>query len=398
MASAEVYERITHLQATMAQVRTLQADILDQIAEFERLQIAKTVGYPSTRALLMDAIRVAPHVATRMVAHSQLVAETLTPTGHVAPAPLPTVRAALHEGLLDPEHVAVVANAVKQLPDWASLEDRALVESTLAETARHHHARVVREQGEHLLARIDQDGHHPGEDDRQAEPGNWFRSQRDRTGRMRFRGELEPEIAEILEAMLGDLAKPQPLAPGIPDPRSVEERYGDAMSEVVFRAAYPRGSVQPALAVHLDLNMLLDGIGTATLDSGCPLSPQAVRRLCCDAGLIPIVLNGNSVPLDLGRTHRLVTPEQRRALVARDQCCAYPGCDLPARWADAHHIKPWSEGGSTNLDNLVLLCRRHHRTLHHPEWTIRMRQGHPEFIPPKWIDPQQRPMRNVIRQ
>ena len=73
------------------------------------------------------------------------------------------------------------------------------------------------------------------------------------------------------------------------------------MSELVFRAAYPHGSVQPALAVQLDVNLLLEGIGTATLDSGCHLSPQAVRRLSCDAGLIPIMLNGQSVPLDLGR-------------------------------------------------------------------------------------------------
>ena len=110
------------------------------------------------------------------------------------------------------------------------------------------------------------------------------------------------------------------------------------MAEVVYRAAYPQGSVQPALSVHLDVNMLVDGVGTATLESGYPLSPQAVRRLCCDAGLIPIVLNGKSVPLDLGRSHRLVTAEQRKALVARDKGCAYPGCDRPARWAEAHHI------------------------------------------------------------
>jgi 5-methylcytosine-specific restriction protein A len=63
-----------------------------------------------------------------------------------------------------------------------------------------------------------------------------------------------------------------------------------------------------------------------------------------------------------------------------------------------HHIQHWIDHGLTNLDNLVLLCRHHHRMLHHPEWTIRVRDGIPEFIPPKWIDPLQRPMRNVIRQ
>jgi hypothetical protein len=382
----------------MAQVRMMQAALLDQVAEIHQRQVAKTVGYSNTRALLMDVLRVAPQVASRMVAHAEVIAESLTPTGHTTPASLPNVRAALHEGLLDPEHIAAIDDAVKQLPDWVDLDTRTGLEATLTETARGHHARVVRDQADQLLARIDQDGANPGEDARQAEPHNWFRSQRDRTGRMKFRGELEPETAELFEAMLGDLAIPQPPAPGVPDPRSAEERYGDAMAEVVYRAAYPHGSAQPALSVHLDVNLLLEGLGTATLDSGCPLSPQAVRRLSCDAGLIPIVLNGKSVPLDLGRTHRLVTPDQRRALVARDKCCAYPGCDLAARWTEAHHIKHWQDGGLTSLDNLVLLCRRHHRILHHPEWTIRMRDGMPEFIPPKWIDPQQRPLRNVIRQ
>jgi Domain of unknown function (DUF222)/HNH endonuclease len=295
------------------------------------------------------------------------------------------------------EHISAVAKAIKQIPDWASLDNRAL-EATLAETARKHHARVVQDHADQLLARLDQGGERPGEDDRQAEPGNWFHSQRDRSGRMRFRGELGPESAEVFQGLLDDLAKPQPPAKGVPDPRSGEERYGDAMAEIVHRAAYPHGSAQPALSVHLDLELLIDGIGTATLDSGCPLSPQAVRRLCCDASLIPIMLNGHSVPLDLGRSHRLVTADQRKALVARDKGCTYPGCDRPARWAEAHHIKEWSQGGATDLANLVLLCRRHHRIIHHPEWTIQVRDGIPEFIPPKWIDPQQRPMRNVIRQ
>lgn len=106
--------------------------------------------------------------------------------------------------------------------------------------------------------------------------------------------------------------------------------------------------------VTLDLNALMEGIGAATLESGCPLAPATVRRLACDADLIPAVLNTESVPLDFGRAKRLVQPHQRKALIARDKCCAYPGCTMPARWADAHHIKTWKEGGTTDLDKKVL--------------------------------------------
>jgi len=146
----------------------------------------------------------------------------------------------------------------------------------------------------------------------------------------------------------------------------------------------------------MNLNTLLDGIGTATLPSGCPLSPSAARRLACDAELVPIVLNGKSVPVDVGRTRRLVKPAQRDALITRDQGCAFPNCPLPTRWTDAHHIKHWLDGGNTDLDNLVLLCRRHHRLLHHTEWTVAITNGLPYFTPPKWLDYHQKPIRNVL--
>jgi len=118
--------------------------------------------------------------------------------------------------------------------------------------------------------------------------------------------------------------------------------------------------------------------------------------MCCDAGILPIVMKCPSIPLDVGRRRRLVTPEQRRTLHARDKGCAYPGCHNPARWTDAHHIRHWADGGLTNLDNMVLLCRRHHRTIHTGAWQVRIHQGLPEFIPPKWIDPHQLPVRNTI--
>ena len=289
-----------------------------------------------------------------------------------------------------------IAATIKQIPDWASTEIRDLVEKTLADTARCENSRVVRKHGDILLDRIDHSGQHPRERQRDAEPGNIFRYRRIRGGRMKFTGELEPETAELLEALLDKWGKPESPAQGVPDPRPLEERHGDALAEVVHRAANPKGHARVQLSVHLDLNQLLHGLGGATLDSGCPLAPAAVRRLACDANLIPLVLNGKSVPLDLGRGHRLVTRGQRLALVARDRGCAYPGCCAPARWTDAHHIVHWQDGGRTDLQNLVLLCRKHHRILHGSEWTIRMTYGRPEFIPPKWIDHLQRPMVNTI--
>jgi hypothetical protein len=121
----------------------------------------------------------------------------------------------------------------------------------------------------------------------------------------------------------------------------------------------------------------------------------ALRRVSCDSWVTRVLLNSDGVPLDVGREHRLVTPGLRRAVVARDRCCTFPGCDRPPSWCVAHHIVHWVDGGPTSLDNLVLLCQRHHTLIHHGEWAVRLGPDQlPEFIPPFWIDPIGTPRRN----
>jgi hypothetical protein len=149
------------------------------------------------------------------------------------------------------------------------------------------------------------------------------------------------------------------------------------------------------VVVTMDYDKLTAALGTGTLDTGEPLPADTVRRLACDAKIIPALLGGNSQPLDVGRAQRTVPAALRRALVLRDGGCTQPGCDAPPGWCDAHHILHWADGGPTTLTNLVLLCPRHHHTTHHHGWTIRITaDGHPEFIPPPWLDPAQRPRRH----
>jgi Domain of unknown function (DUF222)/HNH endonuclease len=97
---------------------------------------------------------------------------------------------------------------------------------------------------------------------------------------------------------------------------------------------------------------------------GAVLGPDAARRLACDASLTRVVLGPESQPLDVGRRTRLIPPAVRTALVVRDRGCTHPGCDRGPQWTDAHHIQHWADGGSTSLENLVLLCREHHRSVH----------------------------------
>ncbi|WP_406057385.1 DUF222 domain-containing protein [Kribbella sp. NBC_00889] len=124
---------------------------------------------------------------------------------------------------------------------------------------------------------------------------------------------------------------------------------------------------------------------TGGLVYGDNLSAAAIRRLACDANIIPLVLGSNSEPLDVGRSERLVTRAMRRALNARDKGCVV--CGAPPIHCDAHHLRSWLDGGTTAIWNLVLLCRRHHIDLHAGHWTITITNGKVHVTRPTWADP-----------
>ena len=125
-----------------------------------------------------------------------------------------------------------------------------------------------------------------------------------------------------------------------------------------------------------------------------PIAATTLRKIACDADIIPALLGTTSEILDLGRKTRLFTPTQRLALTARDQGCTFPNCTIPAPWCEAHHITYWSHGGHTNTTNGTLLCNHHHHLIHKENWTITTTGGTPTFIPPPHIDPTQTPQQN----
>ena len=103
--------------------------------------------------------------------------------------------------------------------------------------------------------------------------------------------------------------------------------------------------------------------GAIEVDHGALyVSMETSQRLACDASLVRMHHDADGAVLDVGRKARTIPPSIRRALAARDTGCRFPGCT--SRRCDAHHVHHWSDGGATSLDNLVLLCRRHHRAVH----------------------------------
>jgi hypothetical protein len=132
--------------------------------------------------------------------------------------------------------------------------------------------------------------------------------------------------------------------------------------------------------------------GTGRLDTGAPLSVAALRQLACEAQVVPLVMNGGSQVLDLGRCRRPFNRAQRRAAAIRDRGCVAPGCDAPPSARHVHHSRWWSRGGPTDRDNAALLCGFHHRMVHRQDWAITLApNGYPQLHPPPSIDPSGRP-------
>ena len=130
---------------------------------------------------------------------------------------------------------------------------------------------------------------------------------------------------------------------------------------------------------------------TGASETGADVSASQVRIACCDAGILPLVLGDQSEILDVGREHRLVTPQIRKTLALRDTGCIFPGCTVPAQACQAHHVTPWWAGGSTSIDNLVLVCRHHHGVIEPhrfdpgaDQWRITFDDtGRPHVHPPR---------------
>jgi len=150
------------------------------------------------------------------------------------------------------------------------------------------------------------------------------------------------------------------------------------------------GADRPRVLLTIDFDTLLGKLGTATLlNTGDSITAREARRLACDAEILPIVMGGGSVPLDVGRKRRLFTSTLRQLVIKRDQGCAFPGCDRGPEDCEVHHIVAWYLGGVTSLSNGVMLCAFHHHLVEpNPKdpnagWLIRLdANGNPEIGAP----------------
>ncbi len=230
---------------------------------------------------------------------------------------------------------------------------------------------------------------------------------RDGFGSVRFRGQLPIVDAEPLVALVTAVTAGLPVTDELGQLIPIHRRQADALTQIVgaYSAsgqAPTHGGDRPRVVVTISLDALRTGLGMGTLcSSGECLSAGDIRRLACDADIIPATLGGTSQILDLGRGNRLFTGPTRQALALRDQGCVFPGCNAPPTICEGHHITPWWAGGRTDLGNAVLLCPHHHRiveprpTDQENQWQVRIAgDGVPELLPPRFVDKHRKPRRH----
>jgi hypothetical protein len=314
-----------------------------------------------------DAVVVARRreLATAAGRRSSREADVVSERATVCEA-MPEVHSALAAGTLSAGHADAIARACNRLDDDERVELAAMAPELVeqaASTSVDAFARKVRD----LARRISRDEglrHHEK-----------LRSQRavrrwtDREGMCHTQISLDPEADARLSAAL-DAAMAAEKAKA-DNGRTFDQLRADAFINLVTATPAPGSHLPAELLILCDLQTMQHGLhenGICETYDGQPLPPATVRRLACDANIIPIVLDGNRRVVDVGRAKRLATADQRRALRAMHRTCAAPDCPVRFGDCDIHHLKEWRDGGLTNLENLIPLCSKHHHLIHEGQW------------------------------
>ncbi len=297
---------------------------------------------------------------------------------------LPESAEAMSRGEIGFAHVALIARTAAAIAD--SRTDKAFDETPLLNKAREFSVGRFRDFCFHMRHVSDPKGYASGE--AQAVEARSLTITTGDTGQVWLRGVLDPEGGATVRTALESLAHKS----GKSDDRTHDRRLADALVEQSRHAldhAYlpQRGGRRPHLQVTTSLETLLQRAGApaADLDLSIPISSAAVERLACDCRVTRILLDSDSLVIDVGRSKRTVPSATRRALDVRDKGCRWPGCDRTASSSDAHHIAHWIKNGPTDLANLILLCHRHHWMVHEGRWQIvKTDDGHILTIPPQF--------------
>jgi Domain of unknown function (DUF222)/HNH endonuclease len=356
----------------------LEAEFLRRLHRFHRAHGALADGGVSTVSWLRRC-----GMTGKAAAYRVHLARTL---GEL-PAALDSARA----GRASFSNVTMIAH----LADDVGLEQGAPLESILVGAAETLEPGGMRTLTQATRLRLDPDG--VLADANHAHERRWFDCDQTYGGVWVMRGELDADNGALVKTALDALS--HPAGPG--DTRLASQRRADALVELAatqLRCGDHRDvhGQRPHLTVTVSADTLRTGADAppAELRGVGPIHPETARRLACDAVRTMVTVapsaddwastaaGTRATPLSVGRATRTIPAHIRTAPHLRDQGCGFPGCDRQPAWTDGHHIIHWSDGGPTELENLVSLCRPHHRAVHEQGWRVHIADGSPVVEPP----------------
>ena len=334
----------------------LDAQLARRVRAAELQQAPEDDGLKSMQSWLRGRGRLSPGAAGQLVRNGRALDH------------LPALASAFADGAVTAEQVAAIAPVVKEDRRTAAIAqgvDLAEVDRTLAAVAAERAIQQLNRVVHHYLSRLDPDGPEPDPTDERALTLSTFSD-----GTVVVRGQLDAVGGEKLKAALEAVAQAdRPKG----DLRTRAQQLADAMVQLADNQLASGDlpflrTVKPNVIVTIPRADLLDpatGAAAATTGFGVLLSAAKARALVCDGSITPVVIDEHGMPLNMGRTKRVVPPHLRKAVELRDQACVFAGCSAPKYWCDVHHLQHWIFGGETSLENSALLCERHHTKVHH---------------------------------
>lgn len=371
LAASSPTERAGWVAGLQQLADAVSAASLTAVAAFDAASDGQTLhGAASTQAWLRGACRITGAEAAEKVRISRAARGLLA-------GPVNDVR----DGKLTYDHLRAVERGIRRLPGTHQPE----AVTVLTDLGRIGSVGDVRTAGKHLQYVTDPDGSLA--DTNQQFDRRYLTLAPLMDGMTTLGGLLDTESAALLTAALQPFLVPADHH----DTRTTSQRRADGLLQIIQTATDHAllpvvGGQRPHLHIIIDPRTtpptdqhppagpppagLPPGQLTHSPSSPAFLHPIAVARNACDANLTALLLNDHGVVIDLGRTRRLFTPQQRRLLAHRDGGCRWPDCDRPPAHTDAHHLVSWLDGGTTDLTNALLLCRHHHRNVHENGWTL----------------------------
>jgi hypothetical protein len=354
LTNGQVLDRTAELVRV---VNRANAELTRTVRHAECTQATEHDGLRSPRAWLIGHTRLSPAEASRIVRSGRALAH------------FPAVAAGFAAGEITAAQVAVVADAVGE-PERARAEEQGIDLAPFDQAW----AGVAAEAPHQLLAvavqafedALDPDGAEPDPTE-----GRRLSIAKHADGSVTGRFDLDAIGGERVQAAIESIVQAsRPKG----DDRTRAQQNADALVQLCDNQLASGGlptlrTVKPHVIVTIDAGDLADtgstGAGAAETGFGARISAARARWLACDGVISRIVMGPGGLPLDVGRTQRVVPAHVRRAVEQRDGHCVFAGCDAPTHWCDVHHRLEWINGGATSLDNSALLCERHHTKVHH---------------------------------